>query len=760
MSVVSILYTEASNEYLTCYWDELYQGSGLTIKYGCELCHTLKMPARNPYGKDIEIEMLKTLARLQKEKKEDVKDIVVEALFKVEGKDSDGDDVLNIAEIQSGTNPGEGEKAETDKFTEDWFEPAGFMNVPRYMFSMEKLNDGMVLITGGISGRLAPLSTAELFDSRNGKFLPTGKLNSVRWGHTSVLLHDGRVLIVGGRGDESKKEEKALNSVEIYDPVKGVFSLTGKMHYGRRGCTANLLPDGRVLVTGGMGYSDDGNFTTLKSAEIFDSKTNNFQICGEMTSKRVFHRAITLDDGRILITGGTSKWGAEGIDVLKSSEIYDPKTGKFIESAMMKNMRISHGISKLSNGNVMVFGAMNNPLVNRQALSVCEIFDVKKGEFEDAPSMNVPRDHFKPEVLDDGRVLAAGGSNLYDFHSSAEIFNPEKKQFNLTGRMSVCRDDPELVLLDDGRVLMAGGMSADYYILPHADYFNPSFLSRINGLKEKLSEIKDDEFSNVPIQGNIFKKLLSWISSSVQKKSAREMINVKLDELALSIKNHKSEETKNLIQGTLSLLDRKEGTLLASLFIPQLTLIKNQLEKLPEETNIAFDINSETSNEIDNRYSFKIAPDNNLPAIKSILWDFGDGSFSSQLNPEHEFCSGKHVVMTTVIFDDGRKSINRELVKVPGGEAGVSYQCDIQPLFDRNCIGCHGTLGGISLTSYEGLKKGSYRHKDVVSATKPEESPLIDSLVGKSYLMPPWAKWDDEKIELIKEWIENGAEKN
>jgi len=64
--------------------------------------------------------------------------------------------------------------------------------------------------------------------------------------------------------------------------------------------TATLLPDGRVLITGGM--VENGVF--LESMEIFDPKTGRFSQAGNMASKRVGHSATLLPNGKILIAGG------------------------------------------------------------------------------------------------------------------------------------------------------------------------------------------------------------------------------------------------------------------------------------------------------------------------------------------------------------------------------------------------------------------------------------------------------------------------
>ena len=70
----------------------------------------------------------------------------------------------------------------------------------------------------------------------------------VRYSATATLLPDGRVLIVGGVDNNAQGERTA----EVYDPARGTFKAAGSMSAGRSGHTATLLLDGTVLITGGV----------------------------------------------------------------------------------------------------------------------------------------------------------------------------------------------------------------------------------------------------------------------------------------------------------------------------------------------------------------------------------------------------------------------------------------------------------------------------------------------------------------------------
>src|SRR3989442_12814303 len=77
--------------------------------------------------------------------------------------------------------------------------------------------------------------TASLSAQAPGAFTPIGNMTAPRGGHTATLLPNGKVLITGGRRD-------GLTSAELFDPVTATFSSTGEM----------VIPDGEVLIAGGQ----------------------------------------------------------------------------------------------------------------------------------------------------------------------------------------------------------------------------------------------------------------------------------------------------------------------------------------------------------------------------------------------------------------------------------------------------------------------------------------------------------------------------
>lgn len=94
--------------------------------------------------------------------------------------------------------------------------------------------------------------------------------------------------------------------------------------------------------------------------------------------------------------------------------------------------------------------------------------------------------------------------------------------------------------------------------------------------------------------------------------------------------------------------------------------------------------------------------------------------------------------------------------------AQVDYESDIQPIFNASCTSCHGSNGGVNLTSYEQLMSstGTNYGNDLVVAGDPDASGLVDKIEPNPQFgsrMPQGGSLTDEQITLIRTWISEGA---
>ena len=337
------------------------------------------------------------------------------------------------------------------------FSGTGAMGAARSEHTATRLGSGQVLIAGGQStdSGLPPLASAEIYTPASRSFAPTGSMSTPRHFHTATLLDDGKVLVAGGL---SAFTTGILSSAELFDPMTGIFKLTSPLLSGRYKHTATRLPNGRILIAGGR--------TTIGStatAELYDPVKNVFVKTGQMLHDRQDHTATLLPNGKVLITGGLSS--AVG-GITYSTELYDPATGSFTQppqAQWLLTNRSRHVATLLANGKVLITGGFtsgNTPTDN------AEVYDPNNGFFSAAGDMSTPRaGHAVTETsMPNGEVLVIGGAMSFSlgFLDTVEIFSPTTGAFTLTGSMFVNRLNVTATLLLDSTVLVVGGVGESF----------------------------------------------------------------------------------------------------------------------------------------------------------------------------------------------------------------------------------------------------------------------------------------------------------
>src|SRR5438105_3106854 len=138
------------------------------------------------------------------------------------------------------------------------------------------------------------VGNAHKVSAAEGVVTPAASMKTARSGHTTTLLPNGNVLIAGGMNGNGSYFE----TVEIYSRATNTFKPAQSMSTRRVGHTATLLPNKKVLIAGG--YNGD----YLASAEIYDPATGTFTLTGQMTMPRSEHIAVMLNTGKVLLAGG------------------------------------------------------------------------------------------------------------------------------------------------------------------------------------------------------------------------------------------------------------------------------------------------------------------------------------------------------------------------------------------------------------------------------------------------------------------------
>ncbi len=250
------------------------------------------------------------------------------------------------------------------------------MSTPRYFHTATRLRNGKVIVVAGADANGVLLASAELFDPVTETWMPTGSLTGstspqptdgtprgARGEHTATLLNQdpcgsncGKVLVAAGVG--SIGTGPSLASAELYDPAAGTFTATSSLKQSRQLHTDTLLPNGKVLVTGGF----NSPFATfgakpphLNTGELYNPVTAQWEPGGVLTNRRIYHTATLLADGTVLDAGGVAGGNALGFPyvpgpALSSSELYDSQGNSWTGTQFMNATRVLHTATLLPSG--------------------------------------------------------------------------------------------------------------------------------------------------------------------------------------------------------------------------------------------------------------------------------------------------------------------------------------------------------------------------------------------------------------------------
>ncbi|HXI93543.1 MAG TPA: kelch repeat-containing protein [Blastocatellia bacterium] len=275
-------------------------------------------------------------------------------------------------------------------------------NEPRWLHTATRLKDGKVLIVGGLGldgSDLSARNGAELYDPDTRTWRATGSLNAPRFGHTATLLENGKVLVAAGSDvpDSPFDEPVLVDTAELYDPESGTWSFTDNFNAVYENNSTTLLQNGKVLRLSFGGWS-----------QLYDPDTGTWSSVGKLGANiGSGHTATLLPNGKVLIVGGLIY--AES----SSAYLYDPDTGSWSSTGNLNRARSSHTATLLPDGKVLVAGGdglrVFGGITRRDSLDSSELYDPYTGKWSFTSNLNTPRSEHTVTLLHDGKALLVGG---------------------------------------------------------------------------------------------------------------------------------------------------------------------------------------------------------------------------------------------------------------------------------------------------------------------------------------------------------------
>jgi hypothetical protein len=291
------------------------------------------------------------------------------------------------------------------------FTATGPMSTPRAPTlpnSMVALQDGRMLVAGGLDDNCTALSSAEVYDPSAGTWSLTGSMAYQRDNAMAVRLLNGQVLVTGGYAASAVEcsgvTAAALVTAELYDPTGGTFSTAGTPLSPRAAAAIALMSNGSALLVDG---EDFGNSPYNGTAEVYapTSDGGTFSAAGMPPGPAGYAFAYALPNGQVLV---------KTLDTGGVVSLYDPSSNTFTAQATDPAAAgITCGVA-LASGDVFI-----------AAGAQAEVYQASTGSWQSLGSTVVSRTVCGAAELPNGNVLVVGGTDTSGASvTSAEVCNP------------------------------------------------------------------------------------------------------------------------------------------------------------------------------------------------------------------------------------------------------------------------------------------------------------------------------------------------
>ena len=175
------------------------------------------------------------------------------------------------------------------------------------------LKDGRVMVIGG-NFNTTFLRSVEIYDAATNIWRRAAQLPRPRTQHTAITLRDGTVLVLGGVDSDGG----ATDTTFVYDPMTDKWSDGPRMTVPRLQQATVMLPNGDLLLAGGGGLA-------AGTSEIYLAHEKRFEAGGLLMEPRLVAQMAALPDGRVVLTGGLPPQMSD-YRPMSSTEIWDPVT--------------------------------------------------------------------------------------------------------------------------------------------------------------------------------------------------------------------------------------------------------------------------------------------------------------------------------------------------------------------------------------------------------------------------------------------------
>lgn len=329
------------------------------------------------------------------------------------------------------------------------FCPVGALDTAR-IAPLAAATSAGVLVAGGTDENGIPIQSLEMYQPDAGRFVAVagtfyGDAQHGLIGATLTTLHDGRVVAAGGHD--------AL--YQLFNPTGLALASAEPLDPPRAHHAAVALPDGRLLLIGGCGATDDAGACTpgsaLATTSILDVDFDLVTAGPDLEVARIDPMVVIEADGRVLVSGGVDDAG----DPVLGVERLDPQ-GDLDQEVTGASGTLG---PVFAGGTLVTYPTAGDPTA---------AWIVPPGATTASPVSPVPTAHPGATLtpLEDGKVLSFGDTTAGAGGPSATLYLPFLEGFDeiddAHGASGFAdRTEHAAIPLDDGSVLIVGGRDPD-----------------------------------------------------------------------------------------------------------------------------------------------------------------------------------------------------------------------------------------------------------------------------------------------------------
>ena len=298
--------------------------------------------------------------------------------------------------------------------------------------------------------------------------------------HKAAPLENGRILVTGGVVQTPSQETTA--AAYVFTPGSDTWDAVGPMVTSRASHSATTLEDGRVLVFGGTLQGED-LYQFHASSEVFDPITATWtDLPTGFSFGWAGHTAVRLDDGSVLAFGGFYDDGvtrAAGLFTL-----YDGPPGYWYSTLWLPQPRYGHAATVAPTGSVFLTGGFNSQYAPSDV--VYRLAPHEYGDWEEYGYLAEARVFHTATALKDGRILVAGGQDASGLPLKSTQFVEEAPPIYSSSITPLAAQPPAPLLIErvshtagllpDGRVIVVGGRGLNGP-LASTEIFDPATLT-------------------------------------------------------------------------------------------------------------------------------------------------------------------------------------------------------------------------------------------------------------------------------------------